>query len=68
MQVNGSASGGDDIGPDLLQRYDVTGLGGRADHEAASHAISTIASVVTSGFEGGTGLKNSSDFIFCSFG
>ena len=28
MQINGSASGRDDIGPDLLQRYDVTGLGG----------------------------------------
>jgi len=27
-QVNGSASGRDDIGPDLLQRYGVTGLGG----------------------------------------
>ena len=27
-QINGSASGRDDIGPDLLQRYDVTGLGG----------------------------------------
>src|SRR5690349_1829560 len=27
-QANGSASGRDDIGPDLLQRYDVTGLGG----------------------------------------
>ena len=27
-QINGSASGRDDIGPDLLQRYDVTGLCG----------------------------------------
>jgi hypothetical protein len=27
-QVNGPTSGRDDIGPDLLQRYDVTGLGG----------------------------------------
>ena len=27
-QVNSSASGRDDIGPDLLQRYDITGLGG----------------------------------------
>ena len=26
VQVNGSASGRDDIGPDLLQRYDVTGF------------------------------------------
>ena len=27
-QVNGPASGRDDIGPDLLQRHGVTGLGG----------------------------------------
>src|SRR5256885_15872348 len=27
-QLNGSASGRDDIGPDLVQRHGVTGLGG----------------------------------------
>ena len=50
-QVNGPASGRDNIDPDLLQRHDVTGLD-RPD-------VSTIASVVAR-----VGLKNSSDFTF----
>ena len=37
MQVKGSASGRDDIGPDLLQRYDVTGLCALSDAEAGEH-------------------------------
>ena len=36
-QINGSASGRDDIGPDFLQRYDVTGLGALSDAEAGEH-------------------------------
>ena len=36
-QVNGSTSGRDDIGPDLLQRYDVTGLCALSDAEAGEH-------------------------------
>ena len=36
-QVNGSASGRDDIGPDLLQRYDVTGLCALSDAEAGEY-------------------------------
>ena len=36
-QIYRSASGGDDIGPDLLQRYDVTGLCALSDAEAGEH-------------------------------
>ena len=36
-QVNSSTSGRDDIGPDLLQRYDVTGLCALSDAEAGEH-------------------------------
>ena len=36
-QVNGSASGRDDIGPDFLQRHDVTGLCALSDAEAGEH-------------------------------
>ena len=37
LQVNGSASGRDDIGPDLLQRHNVTGLCALSDAEAGEH-------------------------------
>ena len=36
-QVKGSASGRDDIGPDFLQRHDVTGLCVLSDAEAGEH-------------------------------
>ena len=36
-QVNGSTSGRDDIGPDLPQRHDVTGLCALSDAEAGEH-------------------------------
>ena len=37
MQVNDSTSGRDDIGPDLLQRHRVAGLGALSDAEAGKH-------------------------------
>ena len=58
MQVNGSASGSDDIGPDLLQRYDVTGSGGPDGYSPARTSASVVVRV---------GFKNLSDFIFCSY-
>ena len=36
-QVNGSASGRDDIGPDFLQRHGVTGLSVLSEAEAGEH-------------------------------